>query len=716
MKKHLLKALAFTLICLSANVNAQNEVWYFGGWPSKGLGLEFSGNTLIQRNNESTPFYYEASSVVSDGSGNVLFYSNGNNIYDKTHNLMTNGGGIIGSDEPAGAQGSAPQGVVTVNMPGNPNIYYVFTTGDAFQLTNWGGTNNGLHYNIVDLSVGANGTVTSKNQVLLNGVTTPTTESMFAIAGSCDTTWIVTHGAGNNIFYAFALTSTGVSNTPVTSTLGPTLVANSEQSRGTIAFSPHGDRMAFGSGWGLYLFDFDIKTGKVSNSQGIATTLPYYGTEFSPDGQKLYYTQFSNGDLFQYDICTQAITLVDGSANYYGELVTAPNGKIYCPYNGFNGFSSPWLAEIGNPNGNSTNWNFTANKYNSGAGIGPGLPQMYFSPAFINKGNVQVDVTKTFADTICTNTSLPCMSLTATPSVAGRRRSVPAGYVDSHGTFDPTFNSGQDTTVVKVYFGMPGSCVQEDSVTVVVAKCCQPIGTNAPSAPICPGDLLNLNTLITDGTGTWTIGTTPPPAPGKANATIVGSNFTTKLNTNPGNYKVVFTMSNQLPGCQDTTNEIVNVKTSPTNAPDKTFEFCAGDSVLISAAVGPYDYSWSPGGGINATKMVKSAGNYYLTTTGSNSCISIDTIVVTQKSLPNVTPIDTSVCAGGAVNISAPASNNNYYLWDDATTGANDNISTTGNHWVIIEGNNGCRDTVFVEVNPGSPLNVSLNNPASTCA
>ena len=718
MKKHLLKALAFTLFCLSANVNAQNELWYFGGWPTSGAGIYFNGGSLNARNNETAWNFYESTTVVSDGSGGVLYYSDGLNVYDKTHSIMTGGNGLLGSNEPGLLRGSSPQGAVSVNAPGNPNRYYLFTTGDCKQsLIN---ANNGFRYHVIDMNVGTNGTVTSKNNVLLSGsnAATVSSEHCTAIAGSCDTTWILTHGAnGGNTFYAFMLTPSGINTTPITSNVGPTFTTgNDGDMRGTFAFSPHGDRLAMACGKGLYLFDFDIKTGIVSNSQTIANSSSFYGTEFSPDGSKLYYTQLDRGDVNQYDLCTGTITLINSASFWGGELVLAPNGKIYTTYNGSQNFAGTDLSEIANPNAAGAACNFTAQGYNTGQGLGFGLPQMYFDPAFINNGNVQIDVTKSFADTICTSTSLPCLSLAATPNVAGSWRSVPSGYVDVHGTFNPAFNSGQDTTVVKVYFGMAGSCVQEDSVKVVVVQCCLPIGTNAPSAPICPDDILNLNTLITNGTGTWTIGTTPPPAPGKANATIVGSNFTTKLNTNSGDYTVIFTLNNAGAGCPDTTQEHVSVKNAPNNAPVKSFSFCAGDSVQISGAVGAYDYLWTPGGQINSSKYVKAAGTHYLTTIGTNNCIAKDTIAVSQLSLPTTAPIDTSVCVGGAVNISAPSSNNNYYLWDDATTGATDNISTTGKHWVIIEANSGCRDTVFVQVNAGAPLNVSLNNPPNSCA
>ncbi|MFM7022437.1 MAG: gliding motility-associated C-terminal domain-containing protein [Flavobacteriales bacterium] len=703
------KLLNVAVLCMAISTQsfAQDEVWYFGAWntnPPTAAGIQFSGGSLLNRNNEAAATFYEASTIVSDGSGNVLFYSDGLKIWDKNHAVMTNGSGLIGSNEPGNTTGSGVQGVLAINDPGNASRYYVFTGPSVEQTT----SNTGLHYNIVDLSVGATGTVTSKNQVLINSATTRVAEAMAAISKSCDTTWVVVHGATNNNFYAFEITAAGINTTPVVSSVGP-VINGTQFAQGSIDFTPHGDRLAYTSAVGLYLFDFNIKTGVVSNSTPVATTTAYWGTEFSPDGSKLYYTQYMLGELRQYDLCTTTITLLDATSSNLGELATGKDGKIYGVFNGNNAFNGRNLLCINSPNSAGAAANVVLNAYNTGMDLGPGLPQMYFSPGFIS-GNVQAQITRTIPDTICESYTSVCMDLSATPSVAGVWRSVPTGFVNSHGVFNAAANV-QDTTVVKVFFGMPG-CVLEDSTTIVVINCCKKINTNAPSNSICPGDSLDLSTLVVDGVGTWSIFQKPA---GSQSATYAAPWFKTKLSSDPGTYRVTFKLTSQINGCKDTTIENVVVKTPPAGPASLSATFCSGDSVTLNAGDLNHTYSWSPGGSTGNTLKVGSAGAYIVTkVSNATTCTAIDTINVSSLALPSGSIADTSVCAGGSISLNA--GNWQSYRWDNASTQQSTNISSTGQHWVIVEGNNACKDTIFFDVNPGDTITVTLNNPGVICS
>ncbi len=697
------------MLCMAITTQslAQDEVWYFGGWntnPTTSAGIEFNGNSLLNRNNEAAYTFYEASSVVSDGAGNVLFYSDGLTVWNKNHTVMTNGNGLIGSNEPGNTTGSGVQGVLSINDPGNANRYYVFTGPSVEQTTN----NVGFHYNVVDLSVGAAGSVTTKNQTLINGATTRIAEAMAAIAKSCDTTWVIVHGATNNNFYAFEITAAGINTTPVISSAGPTLLGT-QFAQGSMDFAPHGDRLAYSSGYGLYLFDFNIKTGVVSNSLPVASTTSYWGTEFSPDGSKLYYSQYTLGELRQYDICTGTITLLDASVTTLGELATGKDGKIYGVYNGNNAFSGRNLLCINNPDNAGAACNVNISAYNTGMDLGPGLPQMYFSSPFLNKGSVQADITRTIPDTICDSYIPVCMNLSATPSVAGIWRSVPSGFVNSHGVFNPSANT-KDTTVVKVFFGM-GTCVKEDSTTIVVINCCKKINTNPPAGSICPGDSVNLNALLTDGIGSWSIFQKPA---GSKPATIAAPWFKTKSFSDAGTYKVTFKLTTSVNGCKDSTIENIVVKARPAAPANLTAKYCIGDSTTITAGDLSYTYLWNPGGSTSNSITVKSVGNYIVKKTSLiTTCSALDTIVVSSLALPTGSISDTSVCAGGTITVNAGAWLS--YRWDNAATSQSNSISSTGKHWVIVENNNNCKDTIFVQVNAGNKLKVSLGNPGALC-
>src|SRR4051794_6120512 len=65
--------------------------WYFGNH----AGLDFSSGTAVAVNNGAM-VTDEGCSSISDAAGNLLFYTNGVNVYNKLHQLMPNGTGLLG--------------------------------------------------------------------------------------------------------------------------------------------------------------------------------------------------------------------------------------------------------------------------------------------------------------------------------------------------------------------------------------------------------------------------------------------------------------------------------------------------------------------------------------------------------------------------------------------------------------------------------------------
>ena len=102
----------------------QNNIWYFG----KNAGLDFNsraGQPIPSVLLNSAMFAEEGCSAVSNTDGDLLFYTNGNKIYNRRHQLMLNGDNLAGNI-------SACQSSIIIPMPGNENLFYVFTT-DAIQ-------------------------------------------------------------------------------------------------------------------------------------------------------------------------------------------------------------------------------------------------------------------------------------------------------------------------------------------------------------------------------------------------------------------------------------------------------------------------------------------------------------------------------------------------------------------------------------------------------
>jgi hypothetical protein len=67
---------------------------------------------------------YEATTTVSDAAGQLLFYSNSENIWNRDHQVMPNGANL-------GGHQSASQGVIAVQSLTNAQQYYVFVVDGA---------------------------------------------------------------------------------------------------------------------------------------------------------------------------------------------------------------------------------------------------------------------------------------------------------------------------------------------------------------------------------------------------------------------------------------------------------------------------------------------------------------------------------------------------------------------------------------------------------
>ena len=93
----------------------QARHWYFGTQ----AGLDFGTNPPVALTNGALTAF-EGCATISDLNGNLLFYTNGNQVWDRSHQTMSNGTGLNGD-------GLATQSTIIVPGPGNPNLYYIFT-------------------------------------------------------------------------------------------------------------------------------------------------------------------------------------------------------------------------------------------------------------------------------------------------------------------------------------------------------------------------------------------------------------------------------------------------------------------------------------------------------------------------------------------------------------------------------------------------------------
>lgn len=311
-------------------LSAQHEFdnWFFGNL----TGVSFvSGSPVNVTGGQLST--NEGCSSMSDGAGNLLFYTDGTTVYDKNHTIMPNGTGLLGD-------WSSTQSALIVADPGNANQYYIFTT-DGFVGA------DGLRYSIVDMTLnGGNGDITAVKNVQIM----PTCdEKVTGIHNSNGTGfWIVSHApsASSNEYYAFPLTAAGV-GAPVISAVGP-IYSAFDSFIGCMKISPAGTHIArtMYDEYAGEIAEFDIVTGQVSNPATYYAPAQdvMYGVEFSPSGNVLYMMSgdYQPSKLFQFDMLAGTTTAIaatgtvldDDNSERSGAIQIASDNKIYVSHSG----------------------------------------------------------------------------------------------------------------------------------------------------------------------------------------------------------------------------------------------------------------------------------------------------------------------------------------------------------------------------------------------
>lgn len=268
--------------------------------------------------------------TISDRFGNLLFYSDGVNVYNSRGKKMVNGDSL-------GGHYSSTQSCVAIKKKNEPGKFYLFTIEAAESQIK-----HGLAYSIIDCNyMNGIGRVEKKNVHLSYGLK----ERMAAVvhANNVDH-WIVTH---DNIdtFLAFQISDDNMKS-PVLSKISKDILTNYST---TMKFSGDGNSFCTNYFGSIDLFDFNRKTGKVSHKFSIKKdSLEYlYGIEFSPDGNMLYVSDFTA--IYRYDLSLGIPTTIMNNEKviaegYYAGLQIGPDGRIYCSK-----VNSKFLDAIENP-------------------------------------------------------------------------------------------------------------------------------------------------------------------------------------------------------------------------------------------------------------------------------------------------------------------------------------------------------------------------------
>lgn len=319
--------------CLALNAQNEADNWFFGTY----AGLDFNSGSPVVASSPMTTS--EGTASISDASGNLLFYTNGVDVYDSTHTIMANGTNLKGDV-------STTQSAMIVPSPANTNQYYIFTAAAD-------GGPNGFCYSIVDMTLNSgSGDVTATKNVPL---TDSISEKIAAIKiPTSNEYWIVIHKWGTNQFFAYKLTSAGV-QAPVITNVGTVHGTTTFQNTyGQMKFNMCGDKLALALGYmdQAEIYDFNMSTGVVSNPIILPMPDHVYGIEFSKNADYLYVTCYDpTVALAQFDVSSgveatiqASMSNISATDDLYG-LQLGPDEKIYVSRS----FSSTYLGVINSP-------------------------------------------------------------------------------------------------------------------------------------------------------------------------------------------------------------------------------------------------------------------------------------------------------------------------------------------------------------------------------
>ena len=433
--KKLIPLIVLLAVHLVVAAQKQGNIWYFG----KHAGLDFNSGAPVPLTDGQTKSpditTPESSSSICDSLGSLLFYTDGQKVWNKNQQVMPNGDSLLGSF-------SSTQGALIVAQPGSSRYFYIFTT-DAFYKDN---LKYGFRYSIVDICMNNDsGDIIAgqKNILLLDTVC----EKLTAVrhANGVDY-WIIVHKFHSDAFYSYHLSSLGIIDTVVThiGSFHPNpadTYQGSASAIGQMKASPNGKKLAIVNGGNDYTvaeyFDFDDSTGVVSNWVNLQTNATlldsYYGVSFSPDNTKLYIAADLNANgIFQFDlnagggdsISVRASKMQVANTTYnFFALQLAPNGKIYITRSPNIGI--PALDVINFPDSLGLSCGYqSAAVYLNGDSAGEGLPN--FIPGF-DYSNTTYSCTKTSINEIADDN----VTVFPNPSVNGWQLSVSSDLIGS---------------------------------------------------------------------------------------------------------------------------------------------------------------------------------------------------------------------------------------------------------------------------------------------
>ncbi|WP_374552350.1 T9SS type B sorting domain-containing protein [Flavobacterium sp.] len=313
---------------------SQNETnhWYFG----KNAGINF-GNGEVEILENGTMVTPAGCSSISDDQGNLMFYTNGQTVWNRNHQIMTNGNGLSGEID-------GIQSAIIVPKPNDYSTYYIFYIRENTQSTPVY-LLPGIYYSEVKFNTqNPLGYITSNKDIRIAEISStsriaaihhPVSDTIRVVClTKPDPVFGYIVPEGEFIFRIFNVSSSGVNTTPEIRAINENL-----GKLGAMKFAPDGSYLAFADNANqkIYFYSYDNESINFQHFFTLPTIPAFgvflnpYGIEFSQDSKNFYYTggdyivQFPFTNLGGMEPVDSFLipTLEPGS------IQLARNGKIY---------------------------------------------------------------------------------------------------------------------------------------------------------------------------------------------------------------------------------------------------------------------------------------------------------------------------------------------------------------------------------------------------
>lgn len=626
---------------LSASAQYQSApVWVFG----KHAGLDFNSGSPVPITT-AIHTHSTSASTQCDASGNILFYANGYNIWDRAGNPMPNGANPIWT----GAYNSSwNMNALIVPHPTDMNKYFVFQTFPSNGNAPWGPYFTGqLTYSVVDMTLngGMGDVVSGQAHIQLDR---NTGHYMTIVPGDhCNYWLIVQNGTGGvYIFHTYEIDATGVHTAPVVSSFVtvPSLfpsgsgVKSVGNRAGSYVYSYTRDKLiaAYESA-DITAYDFDRSSGKVSNPTPLTWAYPavapinsavmpaiclsadesqlyVLGQATSTDGYELRQFPLSGtGPAFAAGtpvLLASAMGLPfigavghDGVVWLQGAMQRGPDDKVYIAYT----LGQEFLGRIEQPNlaGTACNYvplalNLAPNTYTTS-----GLP----GPMYVRK-------TPTYKPGVTLDTSV-CFTTPMTLQAPDKNYTY---YYWHNGASGPTYDATQSGTYI-LTSGNGDCALRSDTFNVNLVNYNVSLGPDEQTCQVL--SLFPQTNAPAPVTYQWNTGSTNPA-----------------LNvTQPGTYIITVSAA----GCAK--SDTINITPEPltVSLPDDT-TMCTHSSIRLSVDLDADSYLWQDGSKL-AYYDAKGAGVYTVKVV-RGLCTAYDTARVRE--------VDCSDCRPGIPSAFSP--------------------------------------------------------------